>query len=179
MALRDALKTRTAVALSVAWGVTLGGTFACILPYLFGDWHVHRPLPYWQIAQGAGCLLILTGTIPVVQSFVEFVRAGGTPVPPASPPRLVVAGFYRHVRNPIYVGYVAVLLGEALLFGSRGLLVYTALSWCVGAMAVRFYEEPVLKRRFGRDYEEYLHHVRAWLPRLHPWVAVCSDKDDP
>jgi Phospholipid methyltransferase len=54
----------------------------------------------------------------------EFIKADGTPVLVASPPRLVVSGFYRYVRNPIYVGLLAVLIGEVLLFGSPGLLEY-------------------------------------------------------
>jgi protein-S-isoprenylcysteine O-methyltransferase Ste14 len=82
-----------------------------------------------------GVRLICAGLVPIVSSFVEFFRAEGTPIPVASPPRLVVTGFYRYVRNPIYAGFLAVLLGEALLFGSLGLLRYTLTAWCVGAAA--------------------------------------------
>jgi protein-S-isoprenylcysteine O-methyltransferase Ste14 len=74
------------------------------------------------------------------------------------------------VRNPIYVGFLAILLGQALLFGSPGLLEYTAVAWCTGAAAVRFYEEPTLARQFGTAYQDYRRHVRAWIPRLHPWT---------
>jgi AhpD family alkylhydroperoxidase len=105
-----------------------------------------------------------------VQAFVEFVRAGGTPVPVASPPRLVVSGLYRYVRNPIYVGFLVVLIGQALLFGSMGLVVYTAVAWCVGAAAAHFYEQPRLARRFGAEYRQYLQAVPAWIPRLRPWT---------
>ncbi len=164
------MRRSTAAVVSMAWGVAVGGTFACLLPYLLGEWHFHRPLPYWAIAQAAGVLFICAGLVPLVRSFGEFIRADGTPVPVASPPRLVVSGFYRYVRNPIYVGFLMVLVGEALLFGSRGLLEYTAAAWCVGAAAVRFYEEPTLARKFGADYQEYRGAVRAWVPRLHAWT---------
>lgn len=164
------MRKPAAAAVSVAWGVALGGTFGCLLPYLLGDWRFHRPLPYWTAAQAAGGLLICAGLVPIVQSFAEFIRAAGTPVPVASPPRLVVSGFYRYVRNPMYVGFLAVLAGEVLLFGSPGMLEYTALSWCIGAAAVRFYEEPVLARKFGAGYQDYRRAVRAWIPRLHPWT---------
>jgi hypothetical protein len=80
---------------------------------------------------------------------MEFIRANGTPVPVASPPRLVVTGSYRYVRNPIYVGFLAVLIGEVLVFGSLGLLEYAAVAWCVGAAGVRFYEEPTLARKLA------------------------------
>jgi len=164
------MRRSTAAAVSVAWGVTLGGIFGCVLPYLMNEWHFHRPLPYWTVAQVAGALLIGAGLIPAVGSFVEFVQAHGTPVPVASPPRLVVSGFYRYVRNPIYVGFLIILIGEALLFGSAGLLKYAAVAWCVGAAGVRFYEEPTLARRFGAEYADYRRAVRAWIPRLHPWT---------
>jgi protein-S-isoprenylcysteine O-methyltransferase Ste14 len=167
--LRRAMRKPTAAAVSVAWGLAIGGTFGGLLPYLFSDWHMHRPLPYWPVAQGAGVLLICAGLAPIVQSFIEFTNADGTPVPIASPRRLVVCGFYRYVRNPIYIGFLAILAGETLLTGSLGLLEYTAVAWCVGAAAVRFYEEPTLARKFGVEYAAYRRSVRAWIPRLHPW----------
>jgi protein-S-isoprenylcysteine O-methyltransferase Ste14 len=160
------------VASSVTWFVTVGGTFGCLVPYLLSYWHFHSPLPYWGIARAAGVLLIGAGLVPVVDSFIEFFRADGTPVPVAAPPRLVVSGYYRYVRNPIYVGFLGVLLGQALLFGSRGLLEYALIAWAVGAAAVRWYEEPRLAREFGAEYREYRRAVRAWLPRLRPWTPA-------
>lgn len=162
----------TAAVGSVAWFVAIGGTFGCLLPYWLNEWHFHRPLPYWVAAQAAGVLLIGAGLVPLVHSFAEFVRADGTPIPVAAPPRLVVSGFYRYVRNPIYVGFLVVLAGETLLFGSGGLLEYTVLSWCVGAAAVRWYEEPTLTRRFGAEYRAYRRAVPAWRPRWHPWTPA-------
>jgi protein-S-isoprenylcysteine O-methyltransferase Ste14 len=164
------MRKSAAVVVSIAWGVAVGGTFGCVLPYLLGDWHFHRPLPYWALAQAAGGLLICAGLVPIVRSFIDFISAAGTPVPVASPPRLVVSGFYRYVRNPIYVGFLAILTGQVLLFGSKGLLEYTAVTWCIGAAAVLFYEQPTLARKFGAEYREYRHAVPAWIPRLHPWT---------
>lgn len=164
------MRRSTASVVSVAWGVAVGGIFACLLPNLMNDWPVRRPLPYWALAQASGGLLICGGLVPLVSSFVEFIKAGGTPVPVASPPHLVVSGFCRYVRNPIYVGFVTILVGEVLLFGSSGLLEYTAVAWGVGAAAVRFYEEPTLARKFEADYQRYRGAMRAWISRLHPWT---------
>lgn len=163
------LRPAVVVALSVAWGVALGGTFACLLPYLLGDWRLRHLGPGWVVCQVLGGILIAVAVVPIVGSFVEFARAHGTPIPLASPPCLVIRGCYRHVRNPIYVGFLAVLLGQTLLLGSLALLKYTAIAFCIGAAAVRFYEKPTLTRRFGDDYTAYRAAVRAWIPRLHPW----------
>jgi protein-S-isoprenylcysteine O-methyltransferase Ste14 len=172
------MRRSVAAATGVAWFVVVGGTFGCLVPYLIGDWRLHEPLPSWDVARAIGALLICAGLVPVGASFVEFVKAGGTPVPVAAPPRLVVSGFYRHVRNPIYVGFVVILIGQTLLTGSPGMLTYTAIAWLIGAAAVRFYEEPVLTRTFGADYQAYRRSVRAWVPRLHPWTPGSRDLPD-
>jgi protein-S-isoprenylcysteine O-methyltransferase Ste14 len=170
------MRRSAAAAVSIGWGVLVGGTFGCLLPYLDGDWHFREPLPYWAVARVIGGLLICVGVVPLARSFINFITADGTPVPVMSPPRLVVSGYYRYVRNPIYVGFLAVLLGEVLLFGSLGLLEYTAVAWCVGAAAVRFYEEPTLARKFGTEYQAYRRAVPAWIPRRHPWAPDATGR---
>jgi protein-S-isoprenylcysteine O-methyltransferase Ste14 len=105
-----------------------------------------------------------------VSAFVEFVKADGTPMPLAPPQRLVVSGFNRYVRNPMYVGLLAAILGQALLFGSLGVLVYAVFAWLAPAAFVRWYEEPTLLRQFGAQYEAYRRAVPAWWPRLRPWT---------
>ena len=170
------MRRSLATVISSGWGLALGGTFGGVLPWLSGDWRFHRLLSTWWPAEVAGGLLICAGVVPIVLSFIHFVEARGTPVPIASPPRLVVSGPYRYVRNPIYVGFLVVLLGEALLFGSLGLLEYTAEAALIGLGAVHLYEEPVLARRFGDDYRAYRHAVRAWLPRLHPWSLEATEQ---
>jgi protein-S-isoprenylcysteine O-methyltransferase Ste14 len=82
----------------------------------------------------------------------------------------VVTGLHRFVRNPIYLALIVVVLGQALLFGSLGLVVYAVVIWVVTASFVRIYEEPTLARQFGREYEAYRHNVRAWITRAHPWT---------
>jgi protein-S-isoprenylcysteine O-methyltransferase Ste14 len=56
-----------------------------------------------------------------------------------------------------------------MIFGSLGLLVYAVALWAITAAFVRWYEEPVLLRRYGDEYERYRLTVRAWLPRLRPF----------
>jgi protein-S-isoprenylcysteine O-methyltransferase Ste14 len=95
----------------------------------------------------------------------------GTPAPFIPPQRLVVVGFYRYVRNPMYVGFVAGWIGLGIVFGrANALAIAIAAAVAVGVdLFVMFYEEPTLRRKFGADYEEYCRKVRRWWPRLHAW----------
>jgi protein-S-isoprenylcysteine O-methyltransferase Ste14 len=71
-------------------------------------------------------VLVVAGIVPPASAFTEFVRAGGTPIPAAPTQRLVVSGFNRYVRNPMYVGLLVVIIGQALVFGNLWLLAYAA-----------------------------------------------------
>ena len=153
------------------------GTVVGLIPWLLTGWQVREPLPYWAPMRVLGVILLAAGLFALVQAFVRFVVEGlGTPAPIAAPERLVVGGLYRHVRNPMYVAILAAIVGQALLLGQLGLLLYPAAFWLMAAAFVRFYEEPALTRRFGADYEAYRRAVPAWWPRLRPWEPGESDE---
>ncbi len=102
----------------------------------------------------------------------DFGRTGhGTPAPVAPPKKLVVVGFYRYVRNPMYVGSFTGWIGLWIVFGrANWLAIVIAALVIVGvALFVRLYEEPHLRRLFGAEYEEYCRNVPRWILRLHPW----------
>lgn len=154
---------------SVLWFVVTVGVGAVLVPGWLTGWAAPQPYPYWAIVRVVGVVLIAAGLIPPVHVFAQFVRAGGTPMPGAMTTRLVVTGFNRYVRNPIYLGAVTVFIGEALLLGRASLLVYAVAAWAGVAAFVRWYEEPALQRRFGAEYEAYRRAVPAWIPRPRPW----------
>ena len=95
----------------------------------------------------------------------------GTPAPFVPPQRLVVVGFYRYVRNPMYVGFLSGWVGLWVVFGRANSAALTIAIIAIVAVAlfVRFYEEPTLRKLFGPDYVEYCRNVPRWLPRLRPW----------
>lgn len=95
----------------------------------------------------------------------------GTPAPFAPPQKLVIVGFYRYVRNPMYVGFFAGWLGLWVVFGRANLVALTVafLAAVSVALFVSFYEEPTLRKLFGRDYEEYCRNVPRWIPRMRAW----------
>jgi protein-S-isoprenylcysteine O-methyltransferase Ste14 len=109
----------------------------------------------------------LIGGVIVVWSFWNFLKEGrGTPAPIDPPKELVAVGFYRYVRNPMYVGLLAIILGHFLWFGYWNLLLYAAIVFIGFNLFVAFYEEPTLKRKFGTAYEEYVKRVPRWMPRF-------------
>ena len=113
-------------------------------------------LPLWTL-----------GSVILVWSFWNFLREGhGTPAPIDPPKELVAVGFYRYVRNPMYVGVLAANLGHFLWFGYWNLLMYSAIVFVIFHAFVTYYEEPKLKRKFGGAYEEYLRDVPRWIPRF-------------
>src|SRR5918993_3854656 len=164
------MRRPTAAVGSAAFFLVGPGIMTGLIPWLLTGWQVREPLPYWAPLRVLGGILLVAGLIVLIQAFVRFVMEGfGTPVPVAAPERLVVGGVYRYVRNPMYVAILAAIVGQALLLGQLGLLLYAAAFWLIAAAFVRFYEEPALTRQFGADYEAYRRAVPAWWPRLHPW----------
>lgn len=112
-----------------------------------------------------GVLLIVAGLLVVLDCFRRFVVEGlGTPAPSAPPHVLVVRGAYRFVRNPMYVATAAIILGEGLLLGQPILLIGAAVYVVALGCLVRFYEERVMRERFGTDYDDYRARVPAWIP---------------
>ena len=105
----------------------------------------------------------------------DFGRTGhGTPAPIAPPKKLVVVGFYRYVRNPMYLGFFIGWIGLWVVFGRANLAtIAVACAVILGvALFVLLYEEPTLRKVFGAEYEEYCKNVHRWVPRMHTWEPV-------
>lgn len=162
------VRTSTAALASAAFFVIAPGTVVGVGPWLITRWELSDAAA-WRVVLGG--TVIVAGLIPPIHAFIEFVRAGGTPMPVAPTQRLVVTGFNRVVRNPMYVGLIIAILGQAVLFANLWLVLYAAIAWVVTASFVRWYEEPTLVRTYGSQYETYRANVRAWIPRLTPWTA--------
>lgn len=155
----------SAVFLVIAPGVVEG-----LVPYWISGWHVLAPRWDPLPLRVLGGLLILAGLPVVLDSFARFALHGlGTPAPVFPTRRLVVGGFYRYVRNPIYLAGVSIILGQGLVFGNLHLLEYCAAIWLGMHAFVVIYEEPTLRATFGAEYEDFCAHVPRWRPRLRPW----------
>lgn len=155
---------------SAAFFALAPGVVAGVVPWALTGWQPHSAP---AIVRVAGAAITVAGAAAVVGEFVRFVREGrGTPAPVAPTERLVVGGLYRYVRNPMYLGVAATIVGQALLLARPVLALYAAAFAAVVATFVRLYEEPALLRRFGAEYEAYRHAVPAWRPRLRPWAGA-------
>ncbi len=153
-----------AAAASIAFAIVAPGTVVGLVPWLLARWYPEPGLP--AAIRPVGWVLVVPGLVVLADSFISFVRARGSPAPPVPTEHLVVAGFYRWVRNPMYVAIVVTLIGEALIYSRVVLIVYAALVWLAFHLFVLLYEEPSLARRFGAEYEDYRLRVGRWLPRI-------------
>jgi len=139
------------------------GVVAGLVPWLLTGWS-SAGAPAWL--QALGWVVLAAGVAVLLEAFGRFVVEGiGTPAPAAPTEKLVVGGLYRYVRNPMYLAVAAVILGQAAVLGRWLLVVYAVAFGATVWSFVHWYEEPTLRRQFGREYDEYLRSVPGWWPR--------------
>lgn len=157
----------TALFGSALFLVLAPGTIAGLIPWLIVRWPA--PIAHPALATLGGLLLAIDSVL-LIDCFARFaVQGRGTPAPVAPTQRLIVTGSYRRVRNPMYVAVVLLILGQAALFGSVGVLIYGLVMWAGFHAFVLGYEEPTLRRRFPQDYDAFVAAVPRWIPRPTPW----------
>jgi len=129
------------------------------------DGYIPIRIPAWSIVPGAA-LLLAGGALALTTVIYFIVEGRGTPALFDPPKRFVPHGPYRIVRNPMYTGGVAMLLGLGLYLASVSILLYALAAFLLIHAFVVMAEEPGLRRRFGRDYENYCKTVPRWIPSL-------------
>lgn len=157
----------TAALGSLAFLVLAPGIVAGLIPWLLTGW---RPLPPGDgagIFRWTGLILIAAGLAVVLEAFARFALVGlGTPAPVAPTRTLVVSGFYRFVRNPMYVAVTALIFGQAVLFASWGVALYGLVIAVAFHTFVLLYEEPTLLGVYGEQYAAYCAATPRWIPRF-------------
>jgi protein-S-isoprenylcysteine O-methyltransferase Ste14 len=162
---RSAAARRRAALGTIVFASTVPGTVVGLIPRMITGWRLAPPL--FPGARPLGVVLLAGGAPLFVEFLRRFVRDGvGTPAPIAPTRHLVTGGIYRVNRNPGYVAVLAMLLGQALVFGSWRLCAYTAAVSVAFHLFVVLYEEPTLRRQFGPAYDRYRSEVPRWLPRF-------------
>lgn len=78
----------------------------------------------------------------------------------------IKSGIYRKMRNPMYVGYIFIIMAEFFLLGYILILGYFVFMVILIHLLVVFMEEPSLKKGYGTKYDEYCKEVPRWLPKF-------------
>jgi len=157
---------------SLAVGVAFFSLWFWLLPQWLG-FHVEAAgAANWRWLAAVPSVLGFAVALRCVWDFGKTGR--GTPAPMIPPQRLVVVGFYRHVRNPMYLGFAAGWIGLWVIFGhANPSLIAAVVAVAVGVhMFVLLYEEPTLRSKFGADYERYCQNVKRWWPHVRGWDKV-------
>ena len=136
---------------------------AGLVPWALTRWEADNPS---TALSAFGAVLVAAGAALVLETTARFALQGrGTPAPFAAPARFVARGSYRVMRNPMYIGVLALIVGQALLLGREVLFVWAAAAALLFHLFVVLHEEPELRKRFGAEYEDYQRRVGRWLPR--------------
>ena len=155
---------------SAAFLIFTPGIVAGLVPWWISRWEVQPPFLGFPPIRAFGVLLIVLGVPGLLDSFARFALQGlGTPMPSFPTRHLVVTGFYRYVRNPMYLAVESVILGQGMLLGNVNLLAYGVLVWLCTHLFVVGYEEPTLRKTFGAEYDAFCANVPRWVPRPSPW----------
>lgn len=112
--------------------------------------------------RAAGAILIVAGTALALRSALLLAGRGRPQRGPR--PAFVIAGPYRRMRNPLYLGLLVALTGAALAIGSATLALATLVMALAAHLVVVRHEEPGLASRFGDAYRAYRERVPRWLP---------------
>lgn len=151
---------------TVFLGLFAGSCIWIIFPYLFIKLNQFLGLPTLRFLPlqilGVGFIILGLATYSSL-TLIFHLFGEGTPMPTEPPKKIVIEGLYKHSRNPMYLCHLIIFLGDFLLFGSSLLIVYLILFWLSANLIVGRWEEPDLKRRFGKEYSDYCHRVPRWF----------------
>ena len=118
----------------------------------------------WKLHHYIGSIAFLIGFVIMLWCILSFAVKGGGTLSPIDPTKkLVISGLYHFSRNPMYVGVIIILIGEAIFFQSANLWVYLLFVFVVFNIFVIHIEEPRLRKDFGEEYNLYCQKVRRWI----------------
>ena len=167
---------KTLVQIIVMWSI-----FYFLLPGLIFRFEEKTGLRRFRFASPAWRLAGLVvfacgGTLGLVSAAYMVANGEGTPLPADSTRKLVIAGPYRYVRNPMAMGSLAQGFAAGLYMGSPLIILYTLAGTIGWNYLVRPWEELDMEKRFGEAFREYRAAVRCWVPTLSPYSPEQSER---
>lgn len=138
----------------------LSGAAMWVLAWLFPSlsWPFAGRIPLAVLALAAGVATALVGVVQFRRS-----RTTVNPMTPAASTSLVVTGIYRRTRNPMYLGFLLVLIAVAAWLANLASLVVLPIFVVYMNRYQILPEERALSARFGQQFEDYRRSVRRWL----------------
>ena len=149
--------------------LVLPGVVAGLVPWLMVSGRFD-PASGW-FWPGLGVLSV--GLAVLLWCVRDFYVTGKGTLGPWDPPRSFVrVGLYRFVRNPMYVGVLALVAGWGILAGSREISLYWLFLVVIFHVRVIAFEEPWLVRTFPVEWAAYRAAVPRWIPKFSTETPV-------
>jgi len=121
------------------------------------------PIPVPAFVPWLGLVIAGLGLVLGILAMTEFRRVRATMDPKKPSTGLVTSGIYRFTRNPVYLGFVFMLVGFSLSMRTYwGIVFILPLVTLTNSLVIK-YEEASLEKKFKTQYTEYASHVRRWL----------------
>lgn len=141
------------------------GLVAGLIPFWITGFRINNMFDeVWQLHHCIGTIAFLIGFVIMLWCIISFAVQGRGTLSPVDPTkRLVVAGLYKFSRNPMYVGVILILIGEAIFFQSVELWIYSLFVFITFNIFTILVEEPRLRKDFGEEYNLYCQKVRRWI----------------
>lgn len=106
---------------------------------------------------------VVVGFLFGLAAFIEFRKAKTTILPHASVSNIISSGIFRFTRNPIYLGFLFMVIGFPLNYGSIwGIIAAPFFVTTMNRLVIEK-EEAYLEKKFGEQYTSYKSRVKRWL----------------
>ncbi len=134
------------------------------LMWLLDDW-LPQFRQAWLWHQVAAMGVFSIALILIAAGAISF-RMAKTTVDPTRPEKassVVTTGIYAYTRNPMYLGFLMILLAYTIkLSNPLTVVILPLFVWCMNQFQIKP-EERALSQLFGDEYQLYCQQVRRWL----------------
>jgi protein-S-isoprenylcysteine O-methyltransferase Ste14 len=154
--------SKTIIQIVCVWGITL-----IFFPWMLTEAFGKKFIPYNTTSLVSGLVLLIISSALGLASAMIMVKLGrGTPLPINQTTKLVIAGPYRYVRNPMAIAGLGQGIAVSLIVASVPIFIYALLGAVLWQWVVRPIEEKNMAKRFEPEYSEYRKNVRCWIPKV-------------
>jgi protein-S-isoprenylcysteine O-methyltransferase Ste14 len=134
---------------------------------LVDSWLKLPSISYMPWTLMTGLILLVPGSLLLIWTWIQFLKAKGTPVPINPPQKLITGGLYAYSRNPMLMSIFLIVFATGFLSGSLSLtLLFAPLFVLFFYFQITLVEEKEMELKFGQAYLEYMKRVPRFFPRI-------------